>query len=232
MSTAAVLFDMDGVLTDSEPVINAAAIAGLREYGVQAQPSDFEPFVGMGEDRYIGGVAARYGLRYEPAMKRRVYEIYLELAPSRVRAFPGAVALVRRLAAAGIPRAVASSADRIKVEASLAAIGLRLDEFGAIITAEDVAARKPAPDIFLTAAARLEIAPATCCVIEDALSGVQAARAAGMRCVAVTTSFPAARLIEAGAHAVRDSLTDIGPAELGLAAGKLAAGKLAANFGL
>ncbi|MGD8447111.1 MAG: hypothetical protein PVI94_26660 [Desulfobacterales bacterium] len=75
--TKAVIFDMDGVMTDSEHLINKAAIAGLREYGIQPEPSDFLPFTGMGEDHYIGGVARKYGLTYIPQMKARVYEIYL-----------------------------------------------------------------------------------------------------------------------------------------------------------
>ena len=64
--TTAVLFDMDGVLVDSEPIINAAAIRALAEFGIQARPEDFEPFVGAGEDRYVGGVAELHGQVYVP----------------------------------------------------------------------------------------------------------------------------------------------------------------------
>jgi len=116
-----VIFDMDGVLTDSEPVINAAAIAGLREYGVCAAPEDFAPFVGMGEDRYIGGVAEKYGLAYLPEMKRRVYEIYLEILPAASIVFPGVHRLLSDVRDAGLSMAVASSADRVKVVANLEA---------------------------------------------------------------------------------------------------------------
>ncbi len=212
----AVIFDMDGVLTDSEPVINAAAIAGLAEFGVKARPEDFAPFVGMGEDRYIGGVAESHGHAYRPEMKQRVYEIYLDLAPHQVSAFPGAVDLVRLLAGRGVPLALASSADRIKIAANLNAIGLAPALFGAVIAAEDVSARKPAPDIFLAAARALGVPPSGCCVVEDALSGIQAALAAGMRCVAVAQTFDAARLAAAGAHLVRATIGAVSAADLGV----------------
>ena len=204
-----VIFDMDGVLTDSEPVINAAAIAGLREYGVEAKPGDFVPFVGMGEDRYIGGVAELHGKPYVLDMKRRVYEIYLEILPGMIKAFSGVHDLLRLLQDNGFVLAVASSADKIKVEANLAAIDVSLDWFASVIVGEDVEAKKPAPDIYLLTASRLGVQPQTCCVVEDAVNGVVAAKAAGMRCVAVTTSFPREELVAAGADGVRDSLPEL-----------------------
>ncbi len=193
--TRAVIFDMDGVLTDSEPLICDAALAMFKELGVTAQPADFRPFVGTGEDRYLGGVAARYGLNLDlPAAKRRTYEFYLQMIPGRLKAFPGAVALVRRCLAACLRVAVASSADWIKVEANLNAIGLPPREWDAIVTAEKVEHKKPAPDIFLAAAHALNLPPAACVVIEDAVNGIDAALAAGIRCIAVAQSFPAAQL--------------------------------------
>ena len=115
----AVLFDMDGVLVDSEPIINAAAIRALAEFGIDARPEDFEAFVGAGEDRYVGGVAELHGKPFVPEMKRRTYDWYLKLLPSMGKAFPGARDLVEYLHRRGIPTAVASSADAIKVEANL-----------------------------------------------------------------------------------------------------------------
>jgi HAD superfamily hydrolase (TIGR01509 family) len=217
--TRAVIFDMDGVLTDSEPVINAAAIAGLREYGIDPKPEDFAPFVGAGEDRYIGGVAAKYGLRYVPEMKRRVYEIYLQILPGMIRAFPGVHDLLRALRQRGVRLALASSADRIKVEANLRAIGVDPGGFDALVVGEDVEHKKPAPDIFLAAAHRLGVAPGECCVVEDAVNGVRAAKAAGMRCVAVEQSFAAAVLAPAGPDAVCPTLAAVTSADLGLAPG-------------
>src|SRR6185295_13703597 len=110
---------------------------------------DFVPFVGMGEDRYIGGVAERYHFELDlPAAKARTYEIYLELVPKQLEAFPGAKGLVQACIAAGLRVAVASSADRIKIEANLRKIGLPPESWNAVVCAEDVIKKKPAPDIF------------------------------------------------------------------------------------
>lgn len=214
MNTA-VLFDMDGVLVDSEPIINAAAIRALAEFGIAARPEDFEPFVGAGEDRYVGGVAELHGKPYVLEMKRRTYDWYLKLLPEMGKAFPGAKELVELLHAKGIACAVASSADRVKVEANLTTVlGVPLELFSAIITGEDVVRRKPHPDIFLETARRLGRRSDECCVVEDAINGVQAAKAAAMRCVAVTTSFSAAALAAAGADLVRNAIAAITPEDL------------------
>jgi len=209
----AVLFDMDGVLADSEPLINAAAIAMYRELGLEVKPADFLPFVGAGEDRYVGGVAEQYHFPLDlPAAKRRTYELYLRLVPTKLEVFPGAADLARACRRAGLRIAVASSADLIKIEANLAKIGLPREQWDTVVTAEDVSARKPAPDIFLKAARRLGLDPVQCVVIEDAVNGVTAAKAAGMRCVAVATSFPAAALHEA--DLVRAAIADVTIADL------------------
>ncbi len=198
MDLKAVIFDMDGVLTDSEPLINEAAITMFRELGFEVAPDDFLPFVGTGEDRYIGGVAEAHGVSLDLARaKRRTYQIYLELVPKKLRAFPGAVDKAREFRAAGLRIAVASSADRVKVEANLSQIGLPAGWWDAVVTAEAVSRRKPAPDLFLTAAHQLGFSPADCVVIEDAVNGIEAARAAGMRCVGVAQTFSADRLVTA-----------------------------------
>jgi HAD superfamily hydrolase (TIGR01509 family) len=209
----AAVFDMDGVLTDSEPLINAAAVGMFREKGLAVRPEDFLPFVGTGEDRYIGGVAERYGFALDlPAAKRRTYEIYLALMPDRLKAFPGAVELVRQCRKAGLRVALASSADLIKIEANLHKIGLPPQDWDAVVSAEDVKNKKPAPDIFLAAARKLNVPPRECVVIEDAVNGVQAAKAAGMRCVAVAQTFAADCL--APADLVKNTVAEVGIADL------------------
>lgn len=213
---AAVIFDMDGVLTDSEPIINAAAVAMFHERGVIVRPEDFLPFVGTGEDRYIGGVAEQYGIALDlPAAKRRTYEIYLSFVPDRLNAFPGAVELVKSCRKAGALCAVASSADRIKIDANLHKIGLPPEEWSAIICGDDVPRKKPAPDIFLAAARKLGVQPNDCVVIEDAVHGVDAAKAAGMRCVAVAQTFPAQDLKHA--DVVRENIVQVSLRDLELA---------------
>jgi HAD superfamily hydrolase (TIGR01509 family) len=194
----AVIFDMDGVLADSEPLINAAAIAMFKEKGLVVQPDDFLPFVGTGEDRYIGGVAQKYQFPLDlPEAKRRTYEIYLALVPTQLEVFPGVTALVSVCRQAGLRVAVASSADAIKITANLRKIGLPMAFWDAVVTGEEIQNKKPAPDIFLAAAEKLGVTPAESVVVEDAVNGVAAAKAAGMRCVAVAQTFPAEQLCAA-----------------------------------
>ena len=204
----AVIFDMDGVLTDSEPLINAAAIAMFAEKGLAVQAEDFHPFVGAGEDKYIGGVAQKYRFDLELSeAKRRTYELYLAMVPTRLVSFPGAENLVVDCRKAGLRIAVASSADRVKIEANLTKIGLPVEAWDAVVTGEDIIAKKPAPDIFLHAAVKLGIPASQCVVVEDAVNGVLAAKAAGMRCVAVAQTF-SAQLLSA-ADLVRSTISHI-----------------------
>lgn len=214
----AVLFDLDGVLTDSEPLINESAVAAYRELGLAVQPEDFLPFVGMGEDRYLGGVAEQHGYQVDlPSLKRRTCEIYLERVPAQLQAFPGACEVVRACQAAGLKVAVASSADRVKVDANLRKIGLPPEFWDAMITGEEVIHKKPAPDIFLKAAERLGCSPVECVVVEDAVNGIRSAKAAGMVCVAVAQSFGAGQL--RGADVVVPRIAELDVAKLVEASG-------------
>ncbi len=209
----AVIFDMDGVLTDSEPLINAAAIAMFKEKGLVVQPADFLPFVGTGEDRYIGGVAEKHHFPLDlPSAKARTYEIYLELVPKQLQSFPGAHEIVKACRQAGLRVAVASSADRVKIEANLRQIGLPPEGWDALVWGEEVRNKKPAPDIFLAAAAKLGLTQSQCVVVEDAINGVEAAKEAGMRCVAVAQTFSADRLRQA--DLVRRKLREVSVADL------------------
>jgi HAD superfamily hydrolase (TIGR01509 family) len=197
----AVIFDMDGVLCDSEPFIAEAGCRMFRErYGLRATPADFKPFVGTGEDRFLGGVAERYGVTLRmPGDKDLTYAIYLELIKRRLKPLPGAHAFVGDCRSRGLRLAVATSADRVKLEGNLAEIGIPASRFDATVTGTEVARKKPHPDLFLAAATRLGVPPSECLVVEDAPSGVRAATAAGMVCLALATTFPAAELRAAGA---------------------------------
>ena len=102
---------------------------------------------------------------------------------------------------------MASSADEIKVATNLRKIGLPMESWDAVVTGEAVRRKKPAPDIFLIAAERLGVSPAASVIIEDAINGIQAAKAAGMRCIAVAHTFPVNRLHEA--DVVSEKISDI-----------------------
>jgi beta-phosphoglucomutase len=198
---AGVIFDMDGVLVESEPFIAEAAVRMLAEKRVAVRPEEFRPFIGMGEDRFLGGVAEARGVVLDlPRDKVRTYEIYLELIQGRLEPLPGVARFIGHCCSLGLRLAVASSADRMKVEGNLRALGLPSGTFDAVVVGEDIIIKKPAPDIFLEAARRLGLEPGACLVIEDAVSGVTAARVAGSRCLGITTSFSADRLMAAGAE--------------------------------
>lgn len=200
-SIQGVIFDMDGVLCDSEPFIAEAACRMFAErHGLTVQPEDFRPFVGAGENRFLGGVAEKYGVALQlPADKDRTYAIYLDIIRGRLHPMPGVGTFVGACRRRGLKLAIASSADRVKVDGNLREIGLAPETFDACVTGSEVQRKKPAPDIFLAAARKVGIESGAILVIEDAPNGIQAAKAAGMRALGLTSSFSAAVLAAAGA---------------------------------
>jgi HAD superfamily hydrolase (TIGR01509 family) len=179
----AVLFDFDGVLVDSEPIRFQAGAQALEEIGVSLTREGFMKFwLGRTDD---AGLRDLLGDRFEADGKRvaarrnALYEARLDEVP----AFPDSVRLLRRLPD-GTRLAVATGSRRTEVERILTRLGL-FQDFPAIVTAEDYARAKPAPDPFLAAARRLDLPPASCLVLEDSLAGVTAAHAAAMPVVAV-----------------------------------------------
>lgn len=190
-----IIFDMDGVLIDSEEQICEAAIRFFAERGVTAQKEDFVPFVGRGENRYLGGVAEKYGIELdiEPD-KLRLYEHYDDIVKGKLGPLPGVHDFIHRCKELDIKTAVATSADYTKMIINLREIGLPAEAFDATVNGSEVEHKKPAPDIFLTAAERIGIPAGDCLVIEDAPSGIQAGLAAGAKCLGLTTSFDEANL--------------------------------------
>jgi HAD superfamily hydrolase (TIGR01509 family) len=189
---------MDGVMVDSEPFIKEAARRMFDEKGVTVHLEDFAPFVGTGENRFIGGVAEKYGVTLDIERdKARTYCIYLELIRGQLKPLPGVFDFIAQCRQRRLKLAVASSADAVKVQGNLYEIGLSPSTFDALVNGSEVQRKKPAPDLFLTAAARLGLGADHCLVVEDAVAGVAAAKAAGARCLALTTSFPSTALTAA-----------------------------------
>ena len=204
-----IIFDMDGVLVDSEPAITYAAMEVIRRLGFETKEEEFKPYTGMGDDKFIGGVLESHGGVYDPAYKAEAYDIYCESAAERVKVFSWSKEILTALHDKGYAVCVASASDIRKVTCNLACIGVELSLFDAIVTGSDVERKKPAPDIFLKAAEKAGLLPENCIVAEDAVAGVMAAKAAGMTAIAVTTSFSANALKEAGADQVLDSLATL-----------------------
>ena len=216
----AVIFDMDGVLCDSEPFIAAAAAEMLRRrYGIVATREDFLPFVGTGEDRFISGAAGRHGVTVDLVVdKPLTYEIYLGLIPGSLQPIRGAAEFLAEARAAGLRIALATSSDRPKLDGNLAAIGIPESTFDVVVSAEHVTHKKPDPETFLRAVERIGLPASRCLVVEDARNGVQAARAAGCAVLGITSSQPADVLLGEGAMAVAPDFTAV-PTEVRAALG-------------
>ena len=196
MKYKAILFDMDGVLIESEYLMRASAIKALADYGIQAKHEDFREFTGMGEDRFVGGVAEKYGLKYEFAMKELAYDYFGQDVKQMAEVPVGVKETLQALHEKGLVLAVCSAADLRKVKYNIQAIGVDERIFTALVTGSDVARKKPFPDIYLEGARRVGMDPKDCLVVEDAVSGIQAAHAAGMDAVGVPTTFSKEELAE------------------------------------
>ncbi|MFF4318757.1 HAD family hydrolase [Streptomyces sp. NPDC001568] len=205
-----VIFDLDGTLVDSEPNYYESGRLTLERHGVP----DFtweqhSRFIGIGTLETLEILKERFGL---PAPVEQLLAeqnaAYLELARTRTEAFPEMRRFVEELHARGVPMAVASGSSREAIDAVLAGTGLDA-LLTTVVSAEEVAHGKPAPDVFLEAARRLGAEPVDCVVIEDAAPGAEAALAAGMACVAVPyvadtaadPAFAASSLLFAGGQA-------------------------------
>lgn len=202
---------MDGVLVDSEEYICEAAIGYFRERGLSVLPEDFTPFVGAGEDRYIGGVAEKYQFTISDISeaKLQTYAIYAELVKNRLDPMKGVAAFIQESRKRGLRLAVATSADKTKMEINLHEMGLDHGEFDILINGLDVERKKPFPDIYELAAEKLGLHPTECVVIEDAVNGVQAAKAAGAFCIGITSSFSTEILQNEGADLVVNDLSEL-----------------------
>jgi beta-phosphoglucomutase-like phosphatase (HAD superfamily) len=209
----AVLFDLDGVLVDTEPwwdeVREAFAAANGRRWG----PEDQAAVMGANSRGWARIMRERLGLwaMTEDAILAAIVDgvlaCYRDREPPRV---PGAPEALRRIAA-DRPVAIASSSHPAILGAAVDALGLR-DVLGAVVSSDDVEHGKPAPDVYLRAAALLAVAPDRCLVVEDSINGVRAGRAAGMTVVLVPShSVPPSPEARALAQVVLDRLADLDP---------------------
>ncbi|AUH53333.1 HAD family hydrolase [Chromobacterium sp. ATCC 53434] len=206
-----VVFDCDGVLVDSERITNAVFARMLNELGLPVTLDDmFERFVGLSMAQCLRQIAEMLGeappAAFEADYRRRCH-MALE---SELKAVPGVPAMLDALP---LPYCVASNGGHDKMCATLGLTGLLPCCGGRLFSAADVAAPKPAPDVFLHAARSLGADPARCLVIEDTPTGVRAGVAAGMTVWGYAALTPAARLLEAGAERVFDDMADL-PARL------------------
>ncbi len=194
-------FDVDGVIADTEPVVAEATIRMFRElYDTEMTPADFRPFIGTGAVRYVEGPAEKYGVAadIDAALASR-HKHYVQLLHEAGNlALPGVHALIDAAVAAQdwkVTLATASPGE--KSRETLMAAHVDPSRLDAWIHGDQIMHKKPHPEIYLAAAEAMGLTPHRCVAVEDAVSGVAAAKAAGMRCVAVTNSFSAKELGQA-----------------------------------
>jgi HAD superfamily hydrolase (TIGR01509 family) len=206
---AAILFDMDGLLLDTERLIRDAMIAVMAELGFAMTAADYAALIGLPEPATEVIMQRRFtGLDYavmRNAVRHRIATDWGERRPLK----PGASALVAQVNALGIPAAVVTSTEQALARAHLGHAGL-LDGFVAIVGGDDVAYGKPHPEPYATAAARLGIAPAAALALEDSHNGIIAAHMAGVPVIMVPDLLPPTPEIAARLLAVADDLHQVG----------------------
>jgi HAD superfamily hydrolase (TIGR01509 family) len=190
----AVLFDMDGVIVDSEPYSMQALIDTLHLYGIEPTEEDVQRSYGRRIRDDFVDYFGRYGVTADVNIAIAHKDArYYHLAVGHLQPFPGVMPLLTRLRDQGYRLALASSGDRVKVAFGMQALKLN-GTFEAVVSGDDVTHSKPDPEIYVTAAQRLGVSPVDCVAIEDAPAGVEAAKRAGMGCIAVTNSVPCDQL--------------------------------------
>jgi HAD superfamily hydrolase (TIGR01509 family) len=198
---SAIILDMDGLMVDSEPLWFEVERAFARDRGGDWTDAHAAACVGRGLAATLEAMGVAFGFASNAARDSAAIIDAFIANVGRLELKPGCLALLDHAAAAGIPLAVASSSPLRLIDAVLARFGIA-PRFRAVVSGESVARAKPAPDIFLRAAAELGVPPARCAVIEDSIAGVTAGHAAGMFVIAVPEGSPEGRGFEAVADTV------------------------------
>ena len=185
MRFAAVIFDMDGVLVDSEPMHLDAMRQVLAPYGVPYTDADNDEFFGFTDLEVYRVLHRRYGLAADAhELARRRAALVVELTRKRTVPMSGVPDVPKTLHGLGYRLAVASSSALDVIRATVDVLGIAA-LFETLVSGLEVGRGKPAPDIFVETARRLGLAPAACLVVEDSRNGVRAAKAAGMACASI-----------------------------------------------
>jgi beta-phosphoglucomutase len=209
MKSLGVIFDMDGVLVDSYRAHYESWRRLAAEQGCRFTEQDFARSFGRTSREILAECwQARLAPEQIAAGDDRKEELYRQIILADFPEMPGIRDLVRALHEAGFALAVGSSGPKANVEVAMQGLGLG-ELFTAIVTGQDVTRGKPDPEVFLTAAGRLGLPPRRCAVVEDAVAGIQAAKAAGMAAIALTGTATREQL--SAADLVVDRLTELSP---------------------
>jgi HAD superfamily hydrolase (TIGR01509 family) len=201
-----IIFDCDGVVVDSERIVHTVFNEFIAELGFTSTSETNELFLGRTLADCLEIVAERTGRAAPEGALDRYRERRDRVLREQVRAVDGVRAVLEGLR---VPYCIASSGDHAKMRATLGATGLLPLFAGKVFSATEVANGKPAPDVFLFAAAKMGTAPERTAVIEDSINGVIAARAAGMTVFGYADLIAAPRLVAAGAHAAFTRMSEL-----------------------
>jgi len=210
---AAVIFDMDGVIIDSQAAANRALVEAAAKHGVRLRVSELEDLVGASAEQFWRYVKERYALPESIAYYAASYDENSEIAGyDETLLSPGLSALLNELRAAGIALALATSGSRRRMNAVVDMYSLA-QWLDVALCRDDVPHEKPAPDLFLAAASALSVEPEACLVVEDSAPGIAAARAAGMTVVGFT-AYCGPNSLRRGADAYLSSFEGLGLTEV------------------
>lgn len=205
-----IVFDMDGVLVDSEPLYFQAESALAEEYGKTFPPALVELLAGQGGKKAMAIFARELGLTEDPGeLQKRRDEIFVSLLKGNLTEIRGASSVLGALKDRGLSMAVASAACRELVELELQSLNL-WSCFQVVLSGDDIVNNKPDPEIFKTAIAKLGLKPNQVAVVEDSVNGLRAAKASGALAIGLCTTLPKATLLPE-ADLVVDSLDDVLP---------------------
>ncbi len=208
---SAVIFDMDGVITDSEHLHAVSEQALCREYGFDVPLTDWANFQGMRTDEIFEDLFRRYGHRELPDIRdllRRKTVLYAQLLSDGVPAVPGAVEFIRRLRPRVRRIGFCTSSNAAIQQDTFRRLGIG-QYFDAVTTGDELTHGKPDPEPYRKAVAKLELPAGSCLVIEDSDNGIRSAVAAGCGVLGITTSFSNGQLLKFGAKSTFDSYAEL-----------------------
>ncbi len=194
---AAIMFDLDGVIIDTEPLHARTKRMAFEQFGVRVPDNMYAEFMGRSDEDMVEGIVKQFGppsLEWREVLARK-HELFNALE-SEIDLIPGAAEFIASAGSHFDKLALVTSATRRNQEYALRRFGLE-SFFDVIVTAEDITRTKPDPEPYLAGVSRLGVAAESCLVLEDSTNGIVSANAAGCAVVAITTSFTAEELAKA-----------------------------------
>ncbi|MCD6414743.1 MAG: HAD family phosphatase [Candidatus Diapherotrites archaeon] len=197
----AVIFDMDGVISDTQKFHETVEMTLLRKHGIDVTHEEIESYTGVSDKEFFEGLFRKYCVHLDDidAIIREKWDMMLELARRGIQPIPGALELINKCKNHNLKLGVASASPPEFIKLVLSELGIE-NLFDAVTSSHEVERGKPEPDVFILTAKRLGVLPRNCVVIEDGINGMLAAKKAGMKCIALakdtTKSYPADLVVE------------------------------------